>query len=410
MKAAVILLLLTGITNADTPPERTPITLGEAIAAIRRAPHAAVPAFEIAAAEANVDAAGAWPNPALRVGTNRLTARLTAGASLPLPVFGTVQAARRHASAEADVIRAQAHLELRALRHRVVQAWIELARADSAVVTASIAAQHAAELELIANGRKTSGVGADVDVTAAHAAKARAEVEVATSQRELDAASAELAGLLGWDPSRPLRAAGGLDTGSAAALAALRGRLLAHPEHVLAKDRVTAAEANVREVLSERWPHVAVEAELLYDDRSMTEGSTAWQRTDAAVGVTLELPIFARVGDKARAARAQEAAEKARLVAIDAELAAGLFATYRRWQAATEKLDALVRDVLPAQERAAALSAQAFREGARDLASALQAQRDLAAVNAELNAARANAAAAFADLQLATGDEVGRAR
>jgi outer membrane protein TolC len=163
-------------------------------------------------------------------------------------------------------------------------------------------------------------------------------------------------------------------------------------------------------VLKERWPLVAIEAELLYDDRSMTEGRTAWDRTDVAVGLSLELPIFAHVGDKARAARAQEAAEKARFVATDAELNAGLFATYRRWQAATERLDALVRDVQPAQERAAALSAQAFREGARDLSSALLAQRDLAAVNAEVNAARADAAAAFADLQLAAGEEVGRAR
>lgn len=412
MKAAAVLLLLTGVASAQAPgdEQRTPITLADAIAAVPRAPHAAVPAFEIAEAEANVAAASAWPNPAVRVGTNRLTARLTGAATLPVPVFGTVGAAKRHARAEADVVRAQAEIDLRALRHRVVMAWIELARADSVVVANSIAAQHAAELELVAKGRKDAGVGADVDVTAAHAAKARAEVDVATAQRDLDAASADLAGLLGWDPARPLRAQGGLDTGSAAALDTLRAKLLVHPEHMLAQDRVVAAEAKVDQVLKERWPMVAVEAELLYDDRSMTEGRTAWDRTDVAVGVSLELPIFAHIGDKARAARAQEAAEKARFVATDAELNAGLFATYRRWQAATERLEALVRDVQPAQERAAALSAQAFREGARDLSSALLAQRDLAAVNAEVNAARADAAAAFADLQLAAGEEVGRAR
>jgi outer membrane protein TolC len=67
------------------------------------------------------------------------------------------------------------------------------------------------------------------------------------------------------------------------------------------------------------------------------------------------------------------------------------------------------RDVLPPQERAAALSAQAFREGAKDLAYALQAQRELAVVRADINDARADAARAFADLQLAAGVEVGRA-
>src|SRR5689334_24718626 len=39
-------------------------------------------------------------------------------------------------------------------------------------------------------------------------------------------------------------------------------------------------------------------------------------------------------------------------------------------------------------ERAAALAAQAFREGARDLAYALQADRDLATTRADVNAAR----------------------
>jgi cobalt-zinc-cadmium efflux system outer membrane protein len=320
-----------------------------------------------------------------------------------------VQAARRHARAEATVVRAQADVDLRGLRHKVVHAWIELARADANVVATALAAQHAAELEVIARGRKEAGVGADVDITIAQAAKGRAEVDADTAERALDAASAELAGLLGWDPTQPLHADGGLDTGRAAALDTLRAKLLAHPEHVLAQDRVRAATTNIAEVRAERWPRIALEAELQYDDRSITEGQTPWERTDAVVGVAVEVPVFARIGDRTRAARAQQTVERTRLAAVEHELDAGLYATYRRWQAATERLAALERDVLPAQQRAAALSAQAFREGARDLASALQAQRDLAGVQAEVNAARADAASAFADLQLAAGDEVGRA-
>jgi outer membrane protein TolC len=232
---------------------------------------------------------------------------------------------------------------------------------------------------------------------------------VAASQRTEDAASAELAGLLGSDPSRALRSDGMLITGDAAALEALRARLLSHPERLLAQDRIAAAHANVQQVLTERWPALALDAELAYDDRSMTEGASPRDRTDAAIGISVELPLFAHVGDRARAARALETAQRARLAVTDAELGAGLYATYRRWQAANERLHSLERDVAPAQERAAALSAQAFREGARDLASALQAERDLAAVRAEVNAARADTAEAFADLQLAAGEPVGRA-
>ena len=62
--------------------------------------------------------------------------------------------------------------------------------------------------------------------------------------------------------------------------------------------------------------------------------------------------------------------------------------------------------MLPASDRAAALSMQAYREGARDLASALVAERDLAAVRAEINEARAAAAAAFAELAQAAGEDL----
>jgi cobalt-zinc-cadmium efflux system outer membrane protein len=408
-KALVVFLGAAGVAHADA---RRPITLQTAVAAAKQAPAALVGPHEVAAAEATVDAASAWPSPSLHVATNRLTARLVAGATLPVPVFGTVGAARRQAAAEADVVRAEVELVQRDLQHRVVLAWIALARADGDVVATSIAAQHAAELELIAKGRLSAGVGADVDVTVAAAARARAEVAAAAAERVEDAASSTLAGVLGWDPAQPLRADGSPVTGEPIELAALRDRLARHPERAAALRRVDVAEATLDHVLTERWPLLALDGSVSFDDPTFDQtGSnpTLWSRTDAAIGVTLELPIFAHVGDKARAARAIEASQRARLAVTDTALGAGLYAAYRNWQAASERLRALEHDVVPAQERAAALSAQAYREGARDLASALQAARDLAAVRAEINSGRADAAAAFADLQLAVGDEVGSA-
>ena len=398
---AIALALAAGRAHADAP---MPVTLHDAVAAVTRAPTAQIGGHEIAEAEANIGAAGAWPSPSVHVATNRLTARLQAGATLPVAVFGTVGAAVRHAEAEADVVRADVELAQRELRHRVVAAWVAIARSDADVVALAIAAQQAAELEVIAKGRLASGVGSDVDVTIATASRARADVAVAAAQREVDAASARLAGLLGWDPARRLHAEGALAVGSPAQLGALQLRLGKHPERAAALRRIAAAEAGLDQVLAQRWPSLAVEAEVSVDD------PTNEHHTDVMVGLALELPIFARVGDRARAARAAEAVERARLAVTEAELRAGLVAAYRMWQAASERLAALEHDVVPAQERAAALSAQAYREGARPLASALQAERDLAAVRAELNESRADAAQAFADLQLAIGDEVGDAK
>ena len=95
---------------------------------------------------------------------------------------------------------------------------------------------------------------------------------------------------------------------------------------------------------------------------------------------------------------------------VDAQLAAELVAAYRRWQAATERVASLEHDVLPAQQRATQLAQQAFREGARDLSTALQATRDLQAVDAELANARIDSGLAWQAVVIAAGIEEANAR
>src|SRR6185295_5170925 len=147
--------------HADAAP--VAVTFAEVLAAAPKAPAAQVAPHEVAAAEALAGAAGAWPNPSLRIETNRLTARLVAGATIPLPVLGTVGAARRAAEAQADAVRAEAITAGREVRRRAVAAWIALARADGEIAATATAATQAAELERIARGRLDAGVGADVD-------------------------------------------------------------------------------------------------------------------------------------------------------------------------------------------------------------------------------------------------------
>jgi len=385
-----------------------PITLADAIAAVPRAPTSQIAGHDIAAAEALAAAAGAWAAPTARVATNRLTARLVVGASVPLPIFGTVGAARDVATAEAGAVRADAELVRRDLRYRVVVGWIAVARADGEVAALAIGAHEAAELERIARGRLDTGMTGEVDVTVATAARIRADVAVASATRNAEAASAALAGLLGWDPTRRINASGELPTGAPTELAALHDRLAAHPERAAALRKIEVARAEVAQVSAARWPGLFVEGQVSFDDPTLGDpaqkGSSG---TDAMIGVALELPIFSHLGDRATAARATEAAQRARLAATEATLGAELVAAYRRWQGARERLVALDHDVVPAQVRASTMSSQAYREGARDLAFALQAERDLTSVQADLNTARADAAVAYADLQVAIGEPPG---
>jgi outer membrane protein TolC len=398
IRAAIVLTLLTSsIARAED------VSLATVMAAVDRAPGARATVLDVRAAEARTDAAGAWIPTILHVGTNRLTARVVAGVTLPLPILGTLGAARDEAAAQANVVRDEAVLGRRDLRARAIVAWLELARAETEVVTQIEAATQAAELERIAQGRFDAGAGGEVDVTSAHAARARADVAVASAKRETRARGAELAGLLGWDPTIERHASGALP-GGAADLAQLRAVLAHHPERATALAQITAREAIEHRLEVSRRPNLAFELTGSYDDLTQT-GATPLARTDVFAGLAFELPLFGHIGDQLRAARAETAAAKLRLEGVDVELVAGLVAAYQRWQAATERVTALEKDVMPAQQRATRLAQQAYREGARDLSTALLATRDQQAVAAELANARIESGLAWQAVMLSAGTD-----
>ncbi len=400
IRAVFVVLLAAGAAHAED------VSLATVTAAVDRAPAARASVLDVRAAEARTDAAGAWAPTTLHVGTNRLTARVVAGVTLPLPILGTLGAARQEAAAQAVVTRDEAIIARRDLRARAIVAWLELARADTDVVTQSAAATQAAELERIAQGRFDAGAGGEVDVTSAHAARARADVAVAAAKRETRARAAELAGLLGWDPTIERHAKGEMP-GGAAELAQLRSVLAHHPERAAALAQITAREATEHRLEVARRPGLAFELTGSYDDptQGSGSGSTALDRSDVFVGLAFELPLFGHLGDQLRAAHAETDAATIRLAGVDAELAAGLVAAYQRWQAAVERVAALEHDVMPAQQRATQLAQQAYREGARDLSTALLATRDQQAVAAELANARIESGLAWQAVTLAAGTD-----
>lgn len=402
MRPAVVVACALAATPARANEPITQVRFADVISATSRAPSMQVSRHEVDAAIALVDAARAWPSPGLRVETNRITARLVTGVTLPLPIFGTVGAARRVAAAQRDVVQAAARVDARDIVRRALIAWVELARAGAEVIAATTTELQAQELEKIAHGRLDAGAGSEVDVITARAAHARATLVVATARRAQEAASAELAGLLGWDPTKPLIAAGDLPGGRAAPIESLRASLPRHPARQLGERRVATADATVAELRRQYWPSIAVDAQVSFHDPT-TPG------TDALVALSLDVPVFAHVGDRVRSARAAVLAERARAAATEAQLDADLVAAYRRWQSASQRLAALESDIVPAQERAQQLAHQAYREGALDLAAVLQTDRDLAAVRAEAIAARADLATAWVDLQDAAGNDLRRA-
>src|SRR5262249_11456348 len=104
MRVPPLLLVLAISSPAAASPRE--VTVDDVRAAVAKAPEQDAAHQRTLAAYADADAAGGWPATTLSIGTARVTPRLVAVASIPLPVFGVERAARATLRAEADVTRA----------------------------------------------------------------------------------------------------------------------------------------------------------------------------------------------------------------------------------------------------------------------------------------------------------------
>jgi len=384
--------LALGAAAARADAAAQPLTFADALAAIGAAPLHRAAVARTGAAAAGVRAAGAWPATALGVSSALRTAHLGLTASLPLPLFGTIGANVAVARAELGVATAEAEAVDLRLRRDVARAWLELARAEARADLSARSATREDELAAITAKRFAAGDASRAEVVAADAAARRARARATADTTAIAAASADLAGALGWDPAAPLHAAGGLPgLADAPAVEALGAARAAHPDVRAATARADAEGARVVEARRARWPRLALDLEGMIDDPTLP-GS------DVRVGVSLEIPFLGKAGAEARAAEARRAAALLERDATLGALHAGLVAAWRRYAAARERARALEEDVLPAQREADDLARAAYREGEGGLVAVLEADRALADVEAEWIEAHADAAGAWAEL------------
>lgn len=374
------------------------VTLDEVLAAVGRAPqHVAAEAHAHTAAEA-VDSAGGLTPTTVSLGTSRLQARLIAGVQVPLPVFGRPWAAREVARAERAAARANAGQVDLNLYHDVKLAFYELAHGQARAELAASQAARAARLARVAHQRFEAGDVPRQDTVQADAAAARAAAEASSQKAQVDATSAGLAALLGWDPVEPLRAKGGLKTRfpNAPALGSLTARLGAHPAIAAADAEVAAAQARVAAASRDQWPLLSLDTEAEVFDSSLPG-------PDVRVLLNMEVPLFGRRSAARDTAAAVRAAAQADRSSVMAAARGALVAAYRRYRAAQQRAQSFSEYVLPAAQHAARLAEIAYEQGEGDLVSVLDAERSLADAKQQWVDARLTAAATLADLTLAAG-------
>lgn len=392
-----VVALLCAAGAARAQEQARAITLPQAIAAIAAAPDHRVVTAQRTAAELDVAAAGAWPGTTVTVNTSRKTAHLGMVAAVPLPVFGTLGANKQVARAEYQVARAQVGSIDLGLRRDVTKAWVELARSEARASLSDASAKREEELATITKQREDSGDASHAEVVQASAAAKRARAQATVERTAIVAASADLARLLGWDPDVVLHADGGFpaltDVPGFEELAASRAQ---HPDAQVAAARTDAEGARVVEASRARFPHLSLDLEAAVDDPTLPGN-------DYRLGLNLEIPIFGHTSAAIDAAAARQVAARTELDATMIELDAQIVAAHKRYQVAREHVRTVEDDVLPAQREAAALARAAYREGQGGLVAVLEADRALADVEGEDIDAQADAAAARADLDWASG-------
>jgi len=383
------------VSTATAAPRA--ITLKDALAAAARAPAHRVARSQVTAAAGEVTAAGAWPSTAVGISSSRSTARLGVVASLPLPVMGTLGADRAVARADLDVARANASSADGDLARDVTKAWLALAAAEARAALSEQAAQRQESLVDIAKARFEAGDAPRVDVVTARAGAARAHADADADAASIDSASAELAALLGWDPTARLRADGGVPAPTdVPPLATLRERRRGHPQARAAAARVDAEAARVRQVRASHRPSLSLDLESLFDDPTLPGN-------DYRIGVTVELPLLGKGSAARDAAVARRHLAKAERDATLNAIDGAIVATYNRYRAAAARARALADKVLPSERRAAELARTAYREGQGGLVTVVEAERALADAEAQASEARAQAARARAELVWAAG-------
>jgi cobalt-zinc-cadmium efflux system outer membrane protein len=376
----------------------TPVTLGEARKmATRNGPDVLLAERREAIARAQVDVAGALPNPIVGLQTASQTARLTTSVGLPVQVFGQRGTAVAAAQADAEV----AVLEIEAVRiearWNATSAWLDLWTAQERARLLEAAATDAARVADIARERFAAGSAPRVDEVRTRGERARAHAEAAAALTVVAGASARLAVWLGATPATPWRAAGVEVLGPLPAESEAFEQLASqHP--TLRRDRAQteAAKRHVRAEQRLRWPVVTAQVSVAQNDPTLPA-------TDVAAGLSFEAPVLSLRGGAIARARAEQALAQASTDIDLRRLAAQLDDAYRASDGAALRARALEEEVLPALEEARRMTEDGYRDGRVDLLRVIDAQR--AALDARLAALDARSAwqHALADLERAIG-------
>jgi cobalt-zinc-cadmium efflux system outer membrane protein len=387
-------------TSEDAPAAISLASARDAAAA--RGPDVTLARAREDIARAQVDATGALANPTVTLSTAQKTARLGAGVTVPMPLFGqratAVAAARSDAQAaglEVEVTRYDA-------RWNATLAWLDLWEAQERARLLTDAATEAARVATIADEKFKAGTAARVEVLRTGADRERARAEAVMAAALVPAAAARLAIAVG-PPGAMTRsvAIGRPDLALAdAVLVALQRGVTDHPILRWERARIAAGAAHVRAEQRARWPVIAADVTANWNDPTLPGN-------DLIAGLSFEAPVLNLRGGAIARARAEKRLAEATAEIEQRRLAATLLDALGRASGAGERARTLANRVLPALEEAWRMNEEGYRDGRIDLLRLLDAQRVRLETRIAVVEAEAAWQRALADVERAAGVSLG---
>jgi outer membrane protein, heavy metal efflux system len=390
------------------PADGGTLTLRDALAqALLHNPDLASFAWEVRAREARVLQAGRPPNPSASFLAEDFAASASPASSAVQPQLslqlsqlvelGGKRAARQSLAArERDV----AAWDFEGARidtlTRVTRAFVDILVAQRGLALADETMRLAGEIRQAVAARVEAGSVSPIEATKAEVTAAAVRVEVDRARLTLDAARAQLAGLMGQAQPAFASATGDLDAVTdVPTLADLRTRVSQTPE--LAR---WAAEIAQREAL------VMLEEAKGTPDITVTGGYRRFTETGSnalIVGASIPLPFFDKNKDAVDEAKSRLAKSRAQQLVSETRVISALTEAFRGLSAARAELTALQSIVIPgAQETFDAVS-EGYRLGRFGYLEVLDAQRTLVGYRAQHLRALSEFHKAVADIERLIG-------
>ena len=154
------------------------VTYEQALASARTAaPEIAVAHGQERVAATEVNVARIYPNPAVSVGTSTQTARLSAGVSIPLIIFGQRGAAADASRAELATVQVETQATSNDVRTAAAKAFIDLWLAQQTAAARADGAAVAQRIEVAVQFLVEKGKSPETDALRVHAERLRADAD-----------------------------------------------------------------------------------------------------------------------------------------------------------------------------------------------------------------------------------------